>query len=74
MATLSASIRTALYETVPFLVITVIWSVVMLVFYGLFLVGKPAGAEYGPAVHASVFVPPLIGFLGHTLREARRAS
>lgn len=70
---LSSAAGSAVGDTVPFLVITLVWIVIMLVLYGLFLVAKPAGAEYGPAVHASVFVPPLVGFLGHTLREALRA-
>jgi len=56
-------------EAVPFLVIAVVWIVVSLVVYGVFLVTKP-GIDYGPLVHASVFVPGLVGFLGHTLRQA----
>ena len=73
MATsLQSSIGTTARETVPFLVVTLIWSVVMLVFYGVFLALKPAEASYGPAIHASIFVPPFVGFLGHVLREARR--
>ena len=72
--TLRSSVRSTVRDTVPFLVITVIWVVIMLVLYGLFLVLKPAGAEYGPAIHASVFVPPLVGFAGHALREALRPA
>jgi len=44
----------------------------MLVMYGVFLATKPAGVEYGQATYVSVFVPPLIGFAGHVLREALR--
>ena len=61
-------------ETVPFLLITLIWAVLMLVFYGVFLALKPADASYGAAIHTSVFVPPFVGFLGHTLRTALRAE
>jgi hypothetical protein len=59
-------------ETVPFLLITLLWTVLMLVFYGVFLALKPADASYGAAIHASMFVPPFVGFLGHTLRTALR--
>jgi len=69
MATARSGPATAARDTVPFLVITVIWAVVSLAIYGLFLVTKPA-VDYGPMVHASVFVPGLIGYLGHTLRQA----
>lgn len=59
-------------EAVPFLVITTIWIVVMGIVYGLFLLSKPADAAYGPAIHASVFVPPLVGFVGHTVHQIRQ--
>jgi hypothetical protein len=65
-------VGTAVRETVPFLAITIVWIVIMLLLYGLFLAAKPSGASYGSSIHASVFVPPLVGFLGHTLREALR--
>jgi hypothetical protein len=71
-STLRSSVGAAVRDTVPFLVVTLVWTVVMLVFYGLFLALRPAEASYGPAIHASAFVPPLVGFLGHTLREALR--
>jgi hypothetical protein len=71
---LSSAVRVAIRDTVPFLAITLVWIVIMLVLYGLFLLAKPAGASYGPAIHASVFVPPFVGFLGHTVREIRRTS
>ena len=59
-------------DAVPFLVITAIWIVVMLAVYGLFLASKPGDVAYGPSIHASVFVPPLVGFLGHTVHEIRQ--
>lgn len=71
---LQSAIKTAARDAVPFLVITLIWTVLMFVFYGIFLVGRPSGATYGPAIHASVFVPPFVGFLGHVVREVRRTS
>jgi hypothetical protein len=71
---LSSAVGTTVRDTVPFLVITVVWILIMLVLYGLFLVGKPSGASYGPAIHTSVFVPPLVGFLGHTLKEALKGD
>ncbi len=67
---LSVTVRSALRDTVPFLVIVVVWVVIMLVLYGLFLVTIPEDVSYSAAVHASVFVPPLVGLAGHTLREA----
>jgi len=59
----------ALRDAVPFLVITVVWVVVSLALYGIFLVTKP-GIDYAPWVHASIFLPGLIGYLGHTFRQA----
>jgi hypothetical protein len=72
VSTLRSSVGTAVRDTVPFFVITLVWTVIMLVFYGLFLAFRPAEASYGPAIHASAFVPPFVGFLGHTLRAALR--
>jgi len=72
--TLRASAAGAVRDAVPFLVITAIWIVVMLVVYGLFLVSKPSGVSYSPAVHASVFVPPLVGFVGQVLQQVRKAG
>ncbi len=66
---LGASAAGAARDSVPFLVITVIWVVVMLVLYGLFLATKPGNVSYGPVIHASVFVPPLVGFVGHTVHQ-----
>jgi hypothetical protein len=71
---LRPAIETAVRDAVPFFVITVIWTVLMLVFYGIFLIGRPSGATYGPAIHASAFVPPFVGFLGHVVRESLRTS
>lgn len=72
--TLQSSVGTAVRDTVPFFVITTIWIVVMSAVYGLFLLGKPAEASYTAAIHASVFVPPLFGFLGHLARELLRTE
>jgi hypothetical protein len=41
----------------------------MLVLDGLFLVTKP-DINYPAWVHASIFLPGLIGYLGHVLRQA----
>lgn len=57
-------------DAVPFIVITALWIVLMLVVYGVFLVTKPAEITYDPWVHASVFLVPGIGFLGHILQQA----
>lgn len=65
---LGAAATGALRDGVPFLVVTVLWSVVMLVVYGAFLLTKP-DVSYPAWVHASVFVPPLIGFAGHVLHQ-----
>jgi len=74
-ASVQPSVGTAVREFVPFLVVMLLWIVVMSVLYGIFLVSKPADVTYSAAVHASVFVPGLIGFIGHTallvLRGAR---
>jgi hypothetical protein len=68
--TLRTTVTEPVREAVPFLVITVLWVVVMLVLYGLFLVTKPGDITYAPWVHATVFVVPSIGFLGQTLQQA----
>jgi len=57
-------------DAVPFLVITVIWTVVSLALYGVFLLTKPDDVTYDDWVYASVFVVPMVGFLGHTLKQA----
>lgn len=69
MARVQTKVKTAAVDIVPFLVITVLWIVVMLVLYGLFLATKP-DIQYAAWVHASIFLPGLIGYLGHTLRQA----
>ena len=70
---LSATVVGSLRDAVPFLVIVALWVVVMLVLYGLFLATKPP-VSYDAWVHGTVFVPPLVGFLGHTLRQALKGS
>lgn len=68
--TLKTAVAGAARDSVPFLVIMLIWILVMLVIYGLFLLSIPSDLSYGPAIHGSVFVPPLVGFGGHVLRQA----
>ncbi|MFQ3284619.1 MAG: hypothetical protein ACI9TI_001092 [Natronomonas sp.] len=72
--TLQSSVGTAVRDTVPFVVITAIWIVIMSAVYGLFLLAKPAGVTYTAAIHGSVFVPPFVGFLGHVVRELLRTE
>ncbi len=67
---LRATVAETLRDTVPFIVITMVWIVLMLIGYGTFLVTKPADLTYDPWVHASVFLVPGIGFLGHILHQA----
>ena len=74
MADTKTAVRDAVVGTAPFLAITVIWLLVMTVLYALFLVTKPADITYDAWVHALVFVPPLVGFAGHTLRLALRPA
>lgn len=60
-----------LRDGVPFLVATGLWLVVLFGVYGLFLLSvKARGAEYGAAVHVTVFLVPAIGYAGHVLRLA----
>ena len=66
----AAAVGSTLRDTVPFLVIMIVWIVVMLVLCGVFLVTIPEDVSYGGSIHAPVFVPPLVGLFGHTLREA----
>ena len=67
-----ATVGDAVRDAVPFLVITALWIAVMAAVYGLFLVTKPANIDYGAWVHASVFLVPGIGFLGHVLKQSRK--
>jgi uncharacterized membrane protein YhdT len=60
-------------ETVPFLLIVLVWTVVTLALYGIFLATKPGNVDYDAWVHASVFAVPMVGFLGHTLRQVLKA-
>lgn len=71
---LQSSVGTAVRDLVPFLVITLLWIVIMAVLYTVFLLLRPSGASYGPAIHASVFVPPFVGFVGHVVREVIRTE
>ncbi|MEF8852018.1 MAG: hypothetical protein V5A44_01570 [Haloarculaceae archaeon] len=66
---LRADVTETVREGVPFLVIVVLWTVVSLVLYGLFLATKPASIDYDAWVHVSVFAVPMVGFLGHVLRQ-----
>lgn len=66
----SEAVSRTVREAIPFVVITVFWSVIMLLLYGGFLVTKPSQISYDPWVHATVFLIPGIGFIGHVLREA----
>ncbi|MHC3378891.1 hypothetical protein [Haloarcula sp. H-GB5] len=69
-ATLREAVAEPVRDAVPFLIITVLWVVVMVVLYGLFLVTKPSDITYDAWVHATVFVVPAIGFLGQVLQQA----
>ncbi len=69
-ATLREAVAEPVRDAVPFLVITVLWVVVMIVLYGLFLLTKPGDITYDAWVHATVFVIPAIGFLGQILQQA----
>lgn len=69
MSDITAEVTTAVRDAVPFLAIMVVWSVVMLALYGVFLLTKP-DTTYPTWAYASVFVPGLIGYLGHTLKAA----
>lgn len=66
----SEAISRTVHEAIPFVVITVLWTLLMGIVYGLFLLTKPAQISYDPWVHASVFLVPGIAFLGHVLNEA----
>lgn len=68
MAALRTRIRPALVDGVVLLAITFFWTVVMLVFYGVFLATIPPDVDYDAWVYASVFVVPGAGFLAHLLR------
>lgn len=67
---LQAIVGGTLRDAVPFVVITTIWIVLMLIVYAVFLVTKPTDLTYDPWVHASIFLVPGIGFLGHILHQA----
>ena len=69
MTGVRAETARAARDAVPFLVITVVWLAVAVALYGLFLVTKP-DIDYAPWVHVAVVVPGLIGYLGHTFRQA----
>lgn len=68
----SDAVSRTVQEAIPFVVITALWTVIMLIVYGVFLVTKPGQISYDPWVHATVFVVPGIGFIGHVLREVLR--
>jgi len=53
-------------NAIPFL-ITARWVLNKVFVYGLFLVSKPTAVDSDAWMHASVFLVPGIGFLGHVL-------
>lgn len=71
---MAESLREALsrtvHEAVPFVAITALWTLLMVIVYGAFLLTKPAQINYDPWVHVTVFLVPGIGYFGHVLREA----
>lgn len=71
---LQATVVEVVRDAVPFLVITVVWIVIMLVIYGMFLVTKPPNISYDAWVYASVFAVPGVGFLGHILHQALKGG
>lgn len=73
MTGVRADAAAAARDAVPFLTITAVWLVVMLVLYGVFLATKP-NIDYPAWVHATVVLPALIGYLGHTLHQALTAT
>ncbi|MFB6211381.1 MAG: hypothetical protein ABEI76_07575 [Halobacteriales archaeon] len=71
---LQAAVVEAVRDAIPFLAITVVWIVIMLVIYGVFLVTKPTNVSYDAWVYASVFAVPGVGFLGHILHQALKGG
>ncbi|WP_435184115.1 hypothetical protein [Halobellus sp. EA9] len=69
MPSLRTETAGAVRDAVPFLAIMLVWLVVSLLLYGLFMLTKP-GVEYPAWTYATPFVPGLIGFFGHALRQA----
>ncbi|MFB6091214.1 MAG: hypothetical protein ABEJ97_09165 [Halobellus sp.] len=69
MASLRTETAAAVRDAVPFLAIMIVWLTVSLVLYGAFLLSKPS-VTYPAWAYATPFVPGLIGFLGHSLRQA----
>ena len=65
-----AVVGEVLGDALPFLVIAIVWSVIMLAFYAVFLVTRPRNVSYDAWVFASVFVVPGIAFVGHILKQA----
>jgi hypothetical protein len=70
---LREEVTEAVREAVPFLVIVALWTVVSLALYAVFLVTKPSNVDYDAWVHVSVFAVPMVGFLGHVLRQVLQA-
>lgn len=62
----------ALAAGVPFVAIMFLWIVVLGVVYGGFVLVWPSVPDAEPWVHLGVYLLPLIGYLGHTLQQARR--
>lgn len=69
MPDLTTVFSSAVRDAVPFVAIMVVWSVIMLAIYGVFLVTKPP-TTYPTWAYASVFVPGLLAYFGHTLQQA----
>jgi len=64
----------ALQDSIPFIAITILWLVIIAVVYSVFMLAWPdiPGAE--PWIYLGVYLIPVIGFIGHTLQQALKAS
>lgn len=66
-----AELEASLRDAVPFAAIVVLWIVITAVVYGAFVLVWPDVPDANPYMHLGVYLFPFVGFVGHTLRQAR---
>lgn len=64
----------AVVDGAPFVAITFLWTVIIALVYGIFVLVWPDIPDAEPWIFLGVYIIPLIGFIGHVIQQARKLS
>ena len=73
MSTLE-TLSEAVADGAPFVAIMFLWTIIIAIVYGLFMLTWPDIPDAEPWIYLGVYLIPLIGFIGHTLQQAMKLS